>query len=275
MQHILFHDVDGCLNTSDGAALPFESALLDKSQKATLRSLGEALDRSNMDMMVLNTGRSMAASVFIAEHINSAKLKYVIAEHGALGYSMHDSNYLDFAFHAKDLPHLNDVYASLERITSLVEWYDDEGAELLSKEIKHLVGASPKRANLTLGIPEGVSGKEMLRHLRYLIEHHSPVANDPLVYHHSVSDGYVDVMAEVDKGDGVQLIRHLESEHQIFTYAVGNGSNDLPMFKHVDVCICPSNSDEPVFAYCKANKGVISEHAFIDATLDLLERNLS
>jgi len=95
-----------------------------------------------------------------------------------------------------------------------------------------------------------------------------------LVYHHSVSDGYLDVTAEVDKGDGVQLIRHLESTQRIRTYAIGNGSNDLPMFQHVDVCICPSNSDESVFDFCEANNGLISTHRFIGATLDMLGKAL-
>ncbi len=246
--------------------------MLHTAQLEALQKLGEALNDSEMDLMVLNTGRSMAASIFIAEAINSPKLKYIVAEHGALGYSMHESSYLDLVHHARGIPHLNEVYGTLGRITSLVDWYESEGAELLSREINHLVGSSPKRANLTLGIPTDVCGDEMLDHLRRLIELHSPIAGDALVYHHSVSDGYVDVMAEVDKGDGVQLIRHLEARQQVRTYAVGNGSNDLPMFRHADVCICPSNSDGPVFDFCDANEGFISQYAYIDATLDFLTK---
>lgn len=271
MQKILFHDVDGCLNTSDGAALPFESAQLLTSQKDALRALGQALDDSAIDIMVLNTGRSMAATVFIAETINSAKLRYVIAEHGALGYSMQDENHLDFAYHARSIPQLGNVYTTVNKISSLVDWYDNEGASLLANQIDHEVAASPKRANLTLKIPQGYSGVNMMEVVRKLIETHSPVASDKLVYHHSVSDGYVDVMAEVDKGDAVQIICHLESQHALNTYAVGNGANDLPMFRQVDVCVGPSNSDDLLLSYLEENDGIISEHAFIDATLALLE----
>ena len=85
MRKILFHDVDGCLNTPDGASLPFEAAQLQPIQRNALSQLGEVLDKSDIDVMVLNTGRSIAASIFLAEAINSQKLKYIVAEHGAAG----------------------------------------------------------------------------------------------------------------------------------------------------------------------------------------------
>lgn len=271
MQKILFHDVDGCLNTPDGAALPFERAQLLPSQIDKLCALGESLDDSDIDIMVLNTGRSMAATIFIAEAINSTKLRYVIAEHGALGYSTHDDKYLDFAYHARFVPQLRNVYATVNKMGALVNWYEREGTCLLANEIDHVITASPKRANLTLKIPEGYSGASMMRIVRKLIETHSPVASDKLVYHHSVSEGYVDVMAEVDKGDAVQIICHLESQSALNTYAVGNGENDLPMFKQVEVCVGPSNSDDLLLSYLEENGGTISEHPFIDATLAFLK----
>ena len=42
MRKILFHDVDGCLNTPDGASLPFEAAQLQPIQRNALGQLGEA-----------------------------------------------------------------------------------------------------------------------------------------------------------------------------------------------------------------------------------------
>ena len=269
MRKILFHDVDGCLNTPDGASLPFEAAQLQPIQRNALGQLGEVLDKSDIDVMVLNTGRSIAASIFLAEAINSQKLKYIVAEHGAAGYSMDESSHLDLVHHAKDIPHLYTAYSSLEKIPVLMKWYEEDGADLLARKIGHHVVASPKKANLTLRVPDEVCGDDMQEHLHRLIQQHAPMGGDYLVYHHSVSDGYLDVMAEVDKGDGVQLIRHLESTQQIRTYAIGNGSNDLPMFRHVDVCICPSNSDEAVVEFCETNNGLISQHRFIGATLDI------
>ncbi len=274
MRKILFHDVDGCLNTPDGASLPFEAAQLQPIQRNALGQLGEVLDKSDIDVMVLNTGRSIAASIFLAEAINSQKLKYIVAEHGAAGYSMDESSHLDLVHHAKDIPHLYTAYSSLEKIPVLMKWYEEDGADLLARKIGHHVVASPKKANLTLRVPDEVCGDDMQEHLHRLIQQHAPMGGDYLVYHHSVSDGYLDVMAEVDKGDGVQLIRHLESTQQIRTYAIGNGSNDLPMFRHVDVCICPSNSDEAVVEFCETNNGLISQHRFIGATLDILGKAL-
>ena len=274
MRKILFHDVDGCLNTPDGASLPFEAAQLQPIQRNALGQLGEVLDKSDIDVMVLNTGRSIAASIFLAEAINSQKLKYIVAEHGAAGYSMDESSHLDLVHHAKDIPHLFTAYSSLEKIPVLMKWYEEDGADLLARKIGHHVVASPKKVNLTLRVPDEVCGDDMQEHLHRLIQQHAPMGGDYLVYHHSVSDGYLDVMAEVDKGDGVQLIRHLESTQQIRTYAIGNGSNDLPMFRHVDVCICPSNSDEAVVEFCETNNGLISQHRFIGATLDILGKAL-
>ena len=274
MRKILFHDVDGCLNTPDGASLPFEAAQLQPIQRNALGQLGEVLDKSDIDVMVLNTGRSIAASIFLAEAINSHKLKYIVAEHGAAGYSMDESSHLDLVHHAKDIPHLFTAYSSLEKIPVLMKWYEEDGADLLARKIGHHVVASPKKSNLTLRVPDEVCGDDMQEHLHRLIQQHAPMGGDYLVYHHSVSDGYLDVMAEVDKGDGVQLIRHLESTQQIRTYAIGNGSNDLPMFRHVDVCICPSNSDEAVVEFCETNNGLISQHRFIGATLDILGKAL-
>ena len=274
MRKILFHDVDGCLNTPDGASLPFEAAQLQPIQRNALGQLGEVLDKSDIDVMVLNTGRSIAASIFLAEAINSQKLKYIVAEHGAAGYSMDESSHLDLVHHAKDIPHLYTAYSSLEKIPVLMKWYEEDGADLLARKIGHHVVASPKKANLTLRVPDEVCGDDMQEHLHRLIQQHAPMGGDYLVYHHSVSDGYLDVMADVDKGDGVQLIRHLESTQQIRTYAIGNGSNDLPMFRHVDVCICPSNSDEAVVEFCETNNGLISQHRFIGATLDILGKAL-
>ena len=274
MRKILFHDVDGCLNTPDGASLPFEAAQLQPIQRNALGQLGEVLDKSDIDVMVLNTGRSIAASIFLAEAINSQKLKYIVAEHGAAGYSMDESSHLDLVHHAKDIPHLYTAYSSLEKIPVLMKWYEEDGADLLARKIGHHVVASPKKANLTLRVPDEVCGDDMQEHLHRLIQQHAPMGGDSLVYHHSVSDGYLDVMADVDKGDGVQLIRHLESTQQIRTYAIGNGSNDLPMFRHVDVCICPSNSDEAVVEFCETNNGLISQHRFIGATLDILGKAL-
>ena len=274
MRKILFHDVDGCLNTPDGASLPFEAAQLQPIQRNALGQLGEVLDKSDIDVMVLNTGRSIAASIFLAKAINSHKLKYIVAEHGAAGYSMDESSHLDLVHHAKDIPHLFTAYSSLEKIPVLMKWYEEDGADLLARKIGHHVVASPKKSNLTLRVPDEVCGDDMQEHLHRLIEQHAPMGGDYLVYHHSVSDGYLDVMAEVDKGDGVQLIRHLESTQQIRTYAIGNGSNDLPMFRHVDVCICPSNSDEAVVEFCETNNGLISQHRFIGATLDILGKAL-
>ena len=126
-------------------------------------------------------------------------------------------------------------------------------------------------ANLTLGVPPDASGSMILSVLKELIEYDSPVSNKVFVYHHSESDGYVDVMAEVDKGTGVRLINYLEASTTLRTFAVGNGLNDIPMFREVDNFCCPVNSDRLLIDFCRVHNGYVSKHGFIHASLEWLK----
>ena len=272
MTNILFHDIDGCLNTADGKMLPFELHEFDTSQQASLDMLGDILDESPVDIMALNTGRSLESTLIIAEAIDSPKVKYVIAEHGAIGYRLDTCEFIDFELLAEDLPEGNSAYKSVQSIPDLIDWYNVSGAELLSDQIGgHAEIASQKMANLTLAIPDGVSGEHMKSSLKDLIESNSPLSEHPFVYHHSTSDGYVDVLSQVDKGTGVRLICMMESIPGLATFAVGNGLNDTAMFEQVDSVLCPFNSEQELKDFCQTNNGLVSEHSFIDATIQWLK----
>ncbi len=108
----------------------------------------------------------------------------------------------------------------------------------------------------------------------------SPFNIDDLVFHHNDTDGYVDVMGPLDKGDGVELITSLFSSTQvpsaaINTIAVGNGLNDMPMLQAAEIPVCPANAEPEVKAYCRNHPGVVSDYEFIHATLDWLETQAS
>jgi hypothetical protein len=201
-------------------------------------------------------------------------MKYVVAEHGAIGYRLDTSELIDFELLSHDIPELHSTYLTMSSIPALISWYGEKGKQVLAREIGHLIEASPKKVNLTLGIPAGVSGVELMSSLRMLIERDSPLANQTLVYHHSNSDGYVDVMSKVDKGSGARLICLLESvnhpESEIETFAIGNGMNDIPLFEAVDNMICPGNSDQDVIELC-SQRGLVSEFEFVDATKEWLK----
>jgi hydroxymethylpyrimidine pyrophosphatase-like HAD family hydrolase len=250
-------------------ALPFEAGDFTETQMASLESLGRCLDSSCVDILALNTGRSLESALLVARAIKSTKMKYVIAEHGAIGFSLDTNELIDFKLLAHDIPDLQATYMTLNMIPGLITWYQDKGKQLLAREIGHEIEASPKKANLTLGIPGNVTGEVLKRALRTLIEKDSPLADQSLVYHHSNSDGYVDVMSKVDKGSGARLICLLESANalkaEIETFAIGNGMNDISLFEAVDNMICPGNSDREVIDFCGSH-GLVSEFAYVDAT---------
>ena len=83
---ILFHDVDGCLNADSSADIPRGGDSFTPEQLRKLAQLGRSLDASSVDLMAINTGRSMADTVDLVAAINSTKLGYLVAEHGAEVY---------------------------------------------------------------------------------------------------------------------------------------------------------------------------------------------
>ncbi|MBV1877286.1 MAG: HAD hydrolase family protein [Pseudomonadales bacterium] len=266
MTRILFHDIDGCLNTVDGRNLPFECEPLDSMQQAALAEFGRLFDKSPIDVLVLNTGRSLQASLGIAEAINSRGLKYLLAEHGAIGYQLDQRRLLDFEQIAGALPEVNKTYKTVANISALIAWYRDTGAKLLAQQIGVNPVLAPKQANLTLDIPRGIDPEHLQQRLQSLIASNTQLSQHRFVYHLNITDGYLDVMAEVDKGDGMRLICMLESVTKGETYAVGNGLNDMPMFDQADNILCPANSEAELKAYCVAQGGLLSKYAYIEAS---------
>ena len=80
------------------------------------------LDDSAIDCMVLNTGRSMQATRIIAEAINSKKVKYLLAEHGAIGYQCDIREEIDLANITKELTGHYGPYETLASIPILIDW---------------------------------------------------------------------------------------------------------------------------------------------------------
>ncbi|MEO2172591.1 MAG: HAD hydrolase family protein [bacterium] len=255
--------------------MPFVEGGFVDEQIASLETLGQCLDASCVDVLALNTGRSLDSSLIIADAINSEKLKYIVAEHGAVGYRLDTQELIDFELLSRELPELQPFYQSVVNIPKLITWYQERGMQQLALEIGYEIEAASKIANLTLPVPEGVCGKGMNKVLKELIEFDSPMAGHLLVYHHSVSDGYVDIMTEVDKGTGARLICQLESEYcaesELETFAVGNGTNDVSLFQVVDNIICPQNSDQEIIDICSEDNGLVSEFAYVDATTQWLK----
>ena len=77
-------------------------------------------------------------------------------------------------------------------------------------------------------------------------------------------------MSSIDKADGIRRVTSaVQPAEPIHTIAVGNGLNDLPMLEAADTPLCPANADATVIQACA--HGVVSPHAYVDATIAWLD----
>ncbi len=267
---VLFHDVDGCLNADADTPVPRIGEAMPVKLVAKLKELGRRLDLSSVEHLVINTGRSIEDTLLLVELINSEKLRYVICEHGAVFHDVKQN---------QPVVPSQAIANKLELIHRFIDWYRETGAVLLNEKIGTEVPILDKVANLTLDSRGELDTNHILSVLQAVIQHQSPFDSQQLVFHHSQVDGYVDVMSQIDKGDGVHAIASLlslpkESPDAISSIAVGNGLNDLPMLQVATTPVCPANAEPEVIEYCSARSGVVSEREFIDATLQWLESQI-
>lgn len=266
---ILFHDVDGCLNAPDGVGIPRTNQMFSAQQSEFLQALGVALDASTVDLMVVNTGRSLEETIILVDAIKSTKLKFLIAEHGAVIFDVDNDQPLKW----NSTNHATKYSDSIEHILVFMQWYKETGHSLLIKKLGTDLAILDKVANLTLEIPPSMDCHHVFEQVQQLVRDDSPFEYEDFVFHNSVSDGFVDVMSKIDKGDGIEIIcNHLGKPHAT-TIAVGNGLNDLPMLEKADICLCPSNSEPEVKEFCQRASGITSDYSFIEATLNWLTQN--
>ena len=269
---IIFHDVDGCLNAPNGQPIGFTEKSLSENLKNSLSDLGKMIDDSKVKHFVLNTGRSWRATEYLCHAIPSTKLRYALVEHGAELWDSVTGTKIDLnALAAKhELQSVLEALESAQYISELIAWYKKEGGELLSNRLDGITSFSAsvdKTSNLTIRVPENVDGDRLMSALEQLIASHEILSNYLFVYHHSKSDGYIDVMGKMDKGIGVELALKFLDGHIGDTIAIGNGLNDLPMLSAVAHPVCPASSVNTVKHLCR-EKGHLSQHDFITTTTE-------
>ena len=147
---------------------------------------------------------------------------------------------------------------------------------MLSQRVGTVVPVLDKEANLTLDARDGVDSQLIYNEIKALVNTEAPFPVNELVIHHSLADGYVDVMGKIHKGDGTEVITSLlrklsQSTDALHTIAIGNGLNDMPMLEAVTTPMCPANAEPEVREYCHSRSGIVSEHDYIDATLRWLD----
>ncbi len=239
---------------------------LSADQQQQLQALGRRLANSPVDIVCINTGRALADTVAIADALNDPCVRFVIAEHGAVIFDLRTQRTVE-AWPEQDNP--------FDAIRRFLDWYRTTGLGQLHHHINPSIELLNKEANLTLTIPQGVEYEPMVAFIREQIVSAFPADADNFVFHHSVADRFLDVMAQVNKGDGtralLQWLRQTEHIEQTDTVAVGNGSNDLPLLAVVDRFVCPSNSEAVVLDYCLSHQGFAATKPYIEATFEWLD----
>lgn len=267
---ILFHDIDGCLNGQDGQPLGFRREDLSTAHRKELVEFGKVLNQSEIEHLVLNTGRTWADTEYLAHAIGSSKVKYALVEHGAglWDIATRTQIHLNEIVQEHRMDHLNSALASLERVSALIQWYEREGHSELADSLGfggRLTNGAEQTANLTFKVPGELDGEQVLKALKKLVSANAAFQEDRFVYHYG-PEGFVDVVGQIDKGIGVEIVaKHLGGDLKN-TAGVGNGVNDLSMLEKVGFSLCPSNAESEVKALC-TERGFVSDHSFINATV--------
>jgi len=271
---VLFHDADGCLNLTNGLDLADTAGSLSAAEIEALNHLGQRIDASPLEHLVINTGRSWAATRFICSAIASPKLSYALVEHGAELWDVVADCPVDLHAVASESANAQAVsaLASTEKVSGLIRWFEEAGRSQLCEELGYSGVIEPtldKNYNLTFLLPLEMDGDRAVATLRKLIATQPEFVDEPFVYHHSRWNRYLDVMGSMDKGIGLSLTMHYLGFDVAQSAAIGDGLNDMPMLQTAGVPICPTNAEAAVRELCRDN-GYVSSSAYIGATYDWL-----
>jgi hydroxymethylpyrimidine pyrophosphatase-like HAD family hydrolase len=271
---LVFHDVDGCLNDPSGSGFVAGSqGTLSAEQRAVLERVGRAFDRCGIDL-VLNTGRDFRDTHYIAEAMKCRRLSHYLLEHSAYAWDVKRAKEVDLGHLAQEQHERGraERYRELAAMIDLLRWYDELGQGLLSEALGNVAPSRlGKRANLSLPVPGGLNADGLLMALKACIEENCPEAKlMKLVYCHS--EDFVDVLGPVHKFDGAfVLAKHLGLEPED-TLAVGDGMNDIDLFRQWPKLLCPANANADLLELCRARGGRCSDHPYAEATLSELKR---
>ena len=210
----------------------------------------------------------MNAMDFIVAGIESRKLRYLLAEHGAVAFDIAKQELIDLREIANRCgpPERAARYAQLGPIRDAISWYNEEGESQISALFEHPLPALPKTANLTLRIPDGIPPREVIAAIERALIANDQVDSEGFVYH--FGEFYVDVVSEVSKGDGALLLLEELGASPRKALAVGDGDNDISMFQVLGSCFCPANAAAELKRVCRRRSGVLSSLHCGEATLE-------
>ena len=268
---IIFHDLDGCLNPKDGEDfLSGDQGYLSEQQSATLNKLGQAIDNSALSHFVINTGRGIVDTHFIAKKIPSEKFRYCILEHSGYAWDMHEDCRLDLCELAKevgDQTYIN-KYQGMGKIAELIKWFLGEGGKKFNEEFGIQFTFLEKESNLSILTPQGLHPDKIINSLKKFIKLHFPEQDFVYCYSHA----FIDVLCDIHKSDGAKLLCNYLGIDINEALAIGDGMNDLDIFSELPNLLCPNNAQTELKELCLKNGGVVSEHSYSEATFDLLKK---
>lgn len=266
---VVFQDIDGCLNAPSGPLPDGPGRTASDEQARMLREIGRAIDASGVSDVVLNTGRGLNATDFVVAGLASRKVRYLLAEHGAVAFDLKRQRPVDLRGIADRCgpPARAARYAQLDPIRDAIGWYREAGESQISALFGRDLPALPKVANLTLRIPDGVPPSEVLAALERALTARSEIDSANFVYHYS--DLYVDIVSQVSKGDGALLLLEELGTAPEQALAMGDGANDISMFEVLGSGFCPANAADELKRVCRRRAGVVSDLHCGEATLEL------
>ncbi len=264
---VAFQDVDGCLNPNNGEEFPPGSSRpLSHEQLFMLQSLGCAMDESELETIVLNTGRSLADCLYLAKALNSKKLRFLLLEHSAYAYDLVQEKLIDLHGLAKAFdPDIADKYASTHHVVEIMDWFQQKGKDILEAKLDCRFTTLNKRANLSLECPSGLPVRNLLDALSTLIYETFPELHAQIQFVHS--HRFVDLISMVHKSDGAKLICHLLAIAQEECVAIGDSFNDMDMFTAFSHALCPANAEDHLANLCSSEQKVHLTQAYGEASL--------
>jgi hydroxymethylpyrimidine pyrophosphatase-like HAD family hydrolase len=268
---IIFHDLDGCLNPENGEDYGSgDNPHLSDAQCKTLKELGEAIDDSPLDHFVINTGRGIADTHFIAKKIISKKFRYCLLEHSGYGWDMQNDCKVDLNKMARDLglESYPKKYEGMVKIHRLIDWFSVDGAKEYEKEFGLKFTFLEKDANLSILTPHNIHPETMIHDLKAFIDKQFPDNGFVYCYSHA----YIDVLCDIHKSDGAKILCKFWNIEENKACIIGDGMNDLDIFSAFNGLMCPNNAHADLKDLCIRNGGYVSDYKYAKASFDLLKK---
>ena len=277
--NIIFQDIDGCLNPSDGLEYPIFSTKFEPSHIKTMTDLKKCLDQSNITTVIINSGRTKEYMKFLFEGMGD-KVTYALLENGALLYSREKDKYIDIAEELKDKdPILAEKFKQINYIDEIKKWFERFGRQIMKEQYRDDFITLKKEANLSFRNPlkEDIEEVKIFfkkSYLSYLQKNFSlkEVQKKMRILQFTNSDHYIDVLAGINKMDGVlatMKILNLKIENCL---AIGDFTNDLEVFYQFPNLACPNNAHFLIQAEVQKKSGYLSPFKYARGTMDIYKK---